>query len=387
VGEATAHGTDAAVLAYRYLRPGYSVVSTVQQFEEAALLQALVESVHLVTVVSDDGQRISELTLSVQNQGRQYLELKLPEDVTVWSAFVGGQPVRPSRRNGSHLLPIERLGGADQPLSVRLTYVGRGRFPRTRGRVEFESPAFGVPLKDARWDIFLPPDYEYRRFRGSMELQTTSVAPLAQEFTLAEYARQEVTTAESSRAQIAGNIRRARSLLSAGKVQEAVEDLNLYRAVAGADAVAQGELRQLEEALSRGQASNLIQAQRDYTFSNTARYQDQVTPDQAALQARAADDEQEAARRQVQALQKTQAIGITRVQPLRVNLPTRGLRHSFTQVLQTEVDKPLTVQFTARNTRETGSLRRFTLWVAAFAVLWIGAGIAVFLRPPRPEDT
>jgi hypothetical protein len=384
VREAAGHDADAAVMAYRYLRPGYSLVSGIQQFEQAPLLQALVESLHLVTVVSDDGQRITEMTLSVRNKGRQYLELNLPDDVIVWSAFVGGQPVRPSRRNGTLLLPVERLSATDEPLSVRLTYVDRGRFPRARGRVEFASPAFGVPLKDARWDIFLPPDYEYHRFRGSMELQTTDVAPLAQEFTLAEYARQEVTTAESSRAEVAENVRRARTLLSAGKVQEAVEDLNLYRALAGADAVAQRELQQLEEQLSRGQASNLIQAQRDYTFSNVARFQGLVTPDQQALQARMADAEEAAARLQVEALQKIQAIGVTRVQPLRVNLPTRGLRHSFTQVLQTEVDKPLTVQFTARNTRETGSFKRVVLSIAGFAALWIAVGIAVFLRPSAP---
>jgi hypothetical protein len=386
LGTTIATDSNAAVLAYRYLRPGYTVVSGIQQFEEAALLQALVESVHLVTVVSDDGQRITEMTLSVRNKGRQYLELRLPQATTLWSASVGGQPVRPTRRNGSHLLPIERIGGTDEPLSVRLTYVGRSRFPYTRGRVDFESPAFDLPLKDARWDIFLPPDYEFRRFQGSMQLQTTELAPLAQEFTLAEYARQEATQAEASRAEAAGNIRRARSLLSAGKVQQAVEDVSLYRNLATDGSVSQVELRQLEEELSRGQASNLIQAQRDYTFSNLARYQSAGGPSPTAPHTMPAGDEEEAARRQVQALQKMQAIGVAPLQPLRVNLPTRGLRHSFTQVLQTETDKPLTVRLTAQHTRKSGSFRRLLFWITGFTALWIGVRIGVGFRSPRPES-
>lgn len=378
--------TDAALLAYRYLRPGYAVTSGIQQFEEAALLQTLVESLHLISVVSDDGQQITEMTLSVRNKGRQHLELTLPPNVTVWSAFVGGQPVRPTRRQERLLLPIDRLGATDEPVAVRVTYVGRVPFPATRGRVSFASPAFSVPLKDARWDLFLPADYEYRGFGGSMALQTTELAPLAQEFTLAEYTRQEVTQAETSRAEVAGNIRRARTLLSAGKVQEAVEDLNRFRAVAGDDDLALGEWRQIEEELNRGQASNLLQAQRDYTFANVAKFQAGPAPDQTAMPVRSMDEEEAAARRQVEVLQKMQAIGATRVQPLRVNLPTRGLRHSFVQALQTEVDRPLTVRFSVRHTRETGGFSRLVLAGSGFLILWFLTALALRFRSPEADD-
>ena len=58
------------------------------------------------------------------------------------------------------------------------------------------------------------------------------------------------------------------------------------------------------------------------------------------------------------------------VRPLRVNLPTRGLRQSFTQVLQTEVEKPLTIRFTAANTRTGGFFRQVFGCVVALAALW-----------------
>jgi len=59
------------------------------------------------------------------------------------------------------------------------------------------------------------------------------------------------------------------------------------------------------------------------------------------------------------------------VQPLRVNLPTRGLRHSFTQVLQTEVNKPMTIQFRADNLNDGGWLKLILNGVAAFLLLWM----------------
>jgi hypothetical protein len=43
-------------------------------------------------------------------------------------------------------------------------------------------------------------------------------------------------------------------------------------------------------------------------------------------------------------LQQAQEIVTAKVQPLRVNLPVRGQRFAFTQVLQTESGRPMTIQ-------------------------------------------
>jgi hypothetical protein len=60
-----------------------------------------------------------------------------------------------------------------------------------------------------------------------------------------------------------------------------------------------------------------------------------------------------------------------------VNLPTRGLRHSFTQVLQTEVNKPMTIQFRAESLNDGGWLKLILNGVAAFLLLWMLTAIAM----------
>ena len=50
-------------------------------------------------------------------------------------------------------------------------------------------------------------------------------------------------------------------------------------------------------------------------------------------------------------LQESQDISTTRVQPLRVNLPVRGQHFTFTQVLQTEGGRPMTIQLFAASTK------------------------------------
>lgn len=83
---------ESAVLAYRYVRPGWRLAVEARRYAEAEVLSALVDSARLTTVVADDGQMMTELSLSIRNNGRQHLEVELPAGATNWSAFVAGEP-------------------------------------------------------------------------------------------------------------------------------------------------------------------------------------------------------------------------------------------------------------------------------------------------------
>jgi hypothetical protein len=189
----------ATVLAYRYVRPGYQVVLQAQRFDEAEVLQALIENAHLTTVVADDGQVMMELTLSIRNHGRQHLELELPANASVWSAFVSGEPIRPSKREGKLLLPLGQDLAADAAVEVELTFVGTSPFPKHHGTVLLDSPKFDLPLKNAHWDLYLPPDYEYTRFAGSMSRGSETQNPAVQVYSLSEYNVQQQVQEEQKK--------------------------------------------------------------------------------------------------------------------------------------------------------------------------------------------
>ena len=76
------------------------------------------------------------------------------------------------------------------------------------------------------------------------------------------------------------------------------------------------------------------------------------------------------AEQQWERLQKAQEVASVTVRPLRVNLPTRGLRHSFSQVLQTEVGKPMLVSFVASSAKAASWPMRIGLFALSFAGLW-----------------
>jgi hypothetical protein len=68
--------------------------------------------------------------------------------------------------------------------------------------------------------------------------------------------------------------------------------------------------------------------------------------------------------------QKAQEIVTVKAMPLRVNLPRRGQQLSFTQTLQTEIRKPMSVEFAAVESKGVGMLTVTGLSVAGFGLLW-----------------
>jgi hypothetical protein len=378
-----AAGTEVPVLVYRYLRPGFKLTAEARRFEEAAVLRALIDSARLTTVVADDGQMMTEIALGIRNNGLQHLEIEMPKGARVWSAFVAGQPVRPSVREGKLMLPLERSSADDSAVSVELTYVSAEKFPKNKGDVHLASPRLDVPLKNARWELYLPPDYNYTKFEGSMTHEA-ELAPVVQVFSSSEYYKQENEKKIARRSELKSIISSARRGLSSGKLKSANEDLGQAFRLNDEDADTKKELEELKKDVKRTQSSNLINAQRAYTLGNNARFNGEAN--QPAQQAQKAAElvqyDESVAERQWEVLQRAQELSVAKVQPLRVNLPKRGLRHSFSQVLQTEINKPMTVQLTATNTKHVGWFRGLLYVTGSFLMLWICVS-ALLNRTPR----
>jgi len=359
---------DDAALVYRYLRPGYQLALNARRFDEAEVLQALVEDVNLTTVVADDGQMMTTMSLAVRNNGRQHLEISLPAQATnVWSAFVDGQAVRPSLRGGNLLLPLARADGGDAPVRIELTYVGASPFPQGRGAVELISPKLDVPFKNARWELFLPPDYAYSEFAGTMTREAAT-APQAVSFSFLDYSEREKQIQTVAQQAVKSELDVAKKKLSEGNVKDAVGNYYRARSQSAAEGDRDQGVRQLGDDLRKLQGSNLINAQQNFSFNNGG----STLADQPAAGYVTARYDEATAEAQWTKLQQAQELAVAKVSPLRVNLPTRGLRHAFTQVLQTEVGKPMTIRLQAVSTRNTGWVKPIATALLVFGGLWAG---------------
>ncbi len=369
---------EATVLAYRYVKPGYKLALEARRFAEAEALQVLVEKMNLSTVVADDGQRMTLISLAVRNQGRQYLEITLPPGAKVWSAFVAGQAVRPSEKDGKLLLPLEHSTGDEAPIGIELVYVDSGKFPQRSGAMDLISPRLDAPFKSAKWELFLPLDYKYSDFSGTMthEVETAMLEP--SNFSLLEYSSRESKSKAELAKEVKSEIMSAQTKLSKGKVREALADYN--RARNRADVAAKDDnAKQLETELRRAQGGNLIQAQNAF-ISNNGNF----AANAPAAQGNAGNSQYDVAAAEAQwtKLQQAQELGVTRVQPIRVNLPTRGMRHGFAQLLQTdERGRPMTIHLVASNARSSSWTGTVLGPLAGFLALWLMVTFLVKYAP------
>jgi hypothetical protein len=333
---------------------------------------------------------MTELSLSIRNNGRQHLEIELPEKTKVWSAFVAGEPVRPNVREGKLLLPLERDTASDAPVTVELTFIGQDKFPRRSGTVSLVSPKFDLPLKNARWDLYLPPDYDYSKFEGSMARTSDATLPLEQVYSLSEYNVQQRAQQEQSKSEWRYGLESARKDLAGGNLQKAISSYGRakFKSAKGQAEPEEGrELKELEQDVRRAQSSNLIMAQNNYFIQNAGRLEDQQALQQVQVFANAPVQQQAApqaaagrnlylnydadvASLQWDKLEKAQQVAVAKVAPLHVNLPTRGVRYSFSQVLQTELRKPMTIRLLAENTKVPSWTTRVGLTALGFGVLW-----------------
>jgi hypothetical protein len=363
---------SSTTLAYHYAKPGARLALDLRRFDDAAVLEALVDSADFTSVVADDGQMMTEISLSVRNNGRQFLEVELPASAQVWSAFVAGQPVRPSVRDGKLLLPIQ--SSDDEAMTVELTYVGTNAFPRTHGEVGFASPKFDVPLKNVRWEVYLPPGYNYLDLQqGTMTRELAPVVePLSSSFSILDYSRMEQANKASAKTEVRRDVSEARQQLAGGNVREATANFSRAKAKFYDGKDEDAEVKKLGDDLKTAQASNLINAQNEFSFRNAGQLsEDGSESGQTQLNYYSAISDSAAAGEQWTKLQQAQEIVTAKIQPLRVNLPVRGQRFAFTQVLQTEGGKPMTFMLAAENTKMVHWPSRLGAGLAVFLMLWV----------------
>ncbi|HEX7652754.1 MAG TPA: hypothetical protein VF607_04565, partial [Verrucomicrobiae bacterium] len=347
--------------------------------DDAAVLEALVDNAHFTSVIAADGQMMTEMSLRLRNNGRQFIKVQLPPDAQVWSAFIAGQPVQPSLSGGYLLLPIQASGG-EETMTVEVTYVGTNIFPRTRGDVGFRSPTLDLPVKNARWEVYLPANYRYLELPTST--MTRELAPVegwSLNFSQLDYSRKEQALKASAKTEMRKDVSEARQQLAGGKFREATANYNRVLANAAADKADDQEFKKLAQDLQAAQASNLIQAQTDFINRNVGDLDGEQANALVAPQVNSTRDrDNQAAGEQWAKLQQAQAMVAAKVQPLRVNLPELGQHLVFNQVLQTEGGKAMTIILAAENTNLVHWPTRVAGLGAAFLGLWLV--VSVWLR-------
>ena len=186
------------------------------------------------------------------------------------------------------------------------------------------------------------------------------------QFGLSEYTRAENVKKAEREADMVSSLSNARSQLAGGKLNDAFQYYNRAKNnVALEDKDNNRDLGELEKSLRQSQAQRLVQRQQQFVVANA--------PVGQVMSTGSVQLNEEVAEQQAIKLQEAQEVTVLRAVPLRVNLPKRGIRLAFRQILQTEIEKPMTIGFRAEKEAAAAWPAKVFLGACGFAVLWWAA--------------
>lgn len=136
---------------------------------------ASVDRIVADTVLSAEGQELTDLRITLRNRLRHSLRLSLPEGAQVRSALLDGQPIKPSlAADGALLLPLRRsapAAGGLQPFTIQVVLERAAGAPPVVGRLDLALPAVELPVSSLSWTAWLPARSQYSALRGEVEAQ------------------------------------------------------------------------------------------------------------------------------------------------------------------------------------------------------------------------
>jgi hypothetical protein len=178
LGEIVAGRESPSMIAFR-LRPlagsePRSLAVNVVRFIPQAVLIANIEEARYRALASEDGSLLVEARFAVRNNQRSFLKVTMPPSSTVWSAKVGGRPIRPGvAERGAVLLPLEkgRAGEEAPTFVVEMTYLQRIPEWIDKGTAQLDLPALDLPVSRTGVELHHSPRFRVALRPGTFRME------------------------------------------------------------------------------------------------------------------------------------------------------------------------------------------------------------------------
>jgi len=179
LGEMVASRQSPALVAFR-ARSGEAGITrslsvNVARYDQQAVLMANVEEARYQVLMSADGKELVQARYAIRNNQRNFVKITLPPGATVWSATLGGTPVRPGQApDGSLLLPLEKSrGGEDAPaFVVEILYLTKASaWEEKGGHEKLTLPALDLPVSRTGMLLYYPPMFKVTAEPGIFRTQ------------------------------------------------------------------------------------------------------------------------------------------------------------------------------------------------------------------------
>lgn len=183
-----------AIVAFKYHQHPYRVSVSLTRHEDHPVLAAIAEQAELVTVLSRQGEFLTRATYLIKANKKQFLEVKLPQEATLWSCLVGGKSVKPVvGTEGVLLVPLDAMAETTSTVSMELVYFEHRKPLERIGQLRLQGPVLDVPTTIVNWMLYAPREVRFLRVGGNLEHGAAAYAFLEESFGTTMVMAAEVT--------------------------------------------------------------------------------------------------------------------------------------------------------------------------------------------------
>src|ERR1700739_4634781 len=167
-----------------------SLSLNIARYDQQAVLMANIEEARYDVLMSSERKERVEARYAVRNNQGNFVKITLPSGAVVWSAALGGKPVRPGQSpDGSLLLPLEKSrAGEDAPaFTIEILYLTKAPAWSEKGHERITLPALDLPISRTGMLLYYPPAFKITAEPGSFRTQqyegpvSAALAPPANE--------------------------------------------------------------------------------------------------------------------------------------------------------------------------------------------------------------
>ncbi|HXV65270.1 MAG TPA: hypothetical protein VEK15_31535, partial [Vicinamibacteria bacterium] len=169
------------LMAFKYAQsePPYRLALELTRHAVAEVQQATIDEARFRTLFTADGLSVTTARFDVRNSQKQFLRLVLPPHSEVWSAAVDGRAEKPAvSGENAVLVPIP---SSSTSFPVDIIYATAGSRFGSLGRAGGSLARADILMTRVKWDVFLPPDYDYGAPRTNMKLVAAGDVVTAEE--------------------------------------------------------------------------------------------------------------------------------------------------------------------------------------------------------------
>ena len=145
------------------------------------LPSAIVQRAEMVTSISNNGRAQTAARFQLVTKQQPFLRIELPEDATLWSVQLDGQPAKPQLQNGALLISL--IGNKSGKLrDLQLVFESPARSFVLVGKIQTQAPSLwlnqtgegegegiAVPLVDLHWRLIMPDGFSISHSDGKFQ--------------------------------------------------------------------------------------------------------------------------------------------------------------------------------------------------------------------------